>query len=103
MPQFHRVANVSEIPPGTGKAVEIGGQTVAIFNVGGVFYAVNNTCPHRGGPLGEGAMVDKVVTCPWHGWAFDVTTGKLATNPNVPVGVKIYPVRTEGDDVLVEC
>lgn len=103
MAQFHRVAKVSEVPPGTGKAVAAGGQTIALFNVGGVFYALSNTCPHRGGPLGEGVLMEKVVTCPWHAWSFDVTTGKLATNPTAPLGVKTYPVRTEGEEILVEC
>jgi nitrite reductase/ring-hydroxylating ferredoxin subunit len=103
MAEFQRVAKVSEIPEGTGKTVQAGGKAIALFNAGGVFYAVSNICPHRGGPLGEGTLRDRTVTCPWHAWTFDLCTGKLATNPNVPIGVQTYPCRTEGEDVLVEC
>jgi len=56
--------------------------------------------PHRGGPLGEGDLKGQIVTCPWHGWQYDVTTGKLATNP--AVGVENYPVEVRGDDIFVD-
>ena len=97
---LERAAKVSEIPAGSIRQVQVAGKIVAVANVGGVFYAINGTCLHRGGPLGEGQLEGKVVTCPWHGWQFDVTTGKAVMNPNAGVGC----LRTEvqGDDVFVE-
>ena len=76
------------------------GHTVAIANLGGNFYAIDNTCLHRGGPLGQGVMDGQKVTCPWHGWQFDVTTGKAPLNP--AVGVGCYRVEVHGDDLFVE-
>lgn len=77
------VAKTDEIPAGTGKIVFAGDKAVALFNIGGKFYAVDNTCPHRGGPLGEGELDDCIVTCPWHGWQFDVTTGESTSGTQV--------------------
>jgi nitrite reductase (NADH) small subunit len=96
-----RVARVSELSPGTGKVVGTDGRSVALFNVDGVFYAIDNTCTHRGGPLGEGALIGEIVTCPWHGAQFNVRTGAV-TRPPAPSGVRSYPVKVEGDDVLVD-
>jgi nitrite reductase/ring-hydroxylating ferredoxin subunit len=96
-----RVARVSELSPGTGKVVGTDGRSVALFNVDGVFYAIDNTCTHRGGPLGEGALIGEIVTCPWHGAQFNVRTGAVTSRP-APSGVRSYPVKVEGDDVLVE-
>ena len=94
-----KVAKRSEIPPGTGKVVEAGGKTLALFNCEGVFYAVDNTCVHRGGPLGEGSLSGTTVTCPWHGWGYDVATGACQTNPAAKV--QRFDVTVEGDDLLV--
>ena len=95
-----RAAAVTEIPAGEGRVVEAEGVTLALFNVDGVFYAIDNRCAHRGGPLGEGELEGRVVTCPWHAWRWDVTTGANANNPAVRVAC--YPVRVEGGAVLVE-
>lgn len=97
---LERAAKVAEIPAGSIKEVQVGGKPVALANVGGKFYAINNTCLHRGGPLGQGFLEGSVVTCPWHGWQFDVTTGKAVMNPNAGVGC----VRTEvqGEDVYLD-
>ncbi|HXG05615.1 MAG TPA: Rieske 2Fe-2S domain-containing protein [Candidatus Binatia bacterium] len=95
-----RVARASEVPAGTGKVVEVGGHSLALFNVDGVFYAIDNACPHRGGPLGEGEVDGRVVTCPWHAWRWDVTTGCHVNNPALRVAC--FPVSIEGDDVIVE-
>ena len=97
---FEKAAKLSEIPAGTIKEVQVGGQPIALANVGGVFYAINNTCLHRGGPLGEGQLEGKVVTCPWHGWQFDVTNGKAVQNP--AAGVDCYPTEVRGEDVFVD-
>ena len=80
-----KVVAVSELKAGECKTVMAGDRELALFNVGGKFYATDNICPHRGGPLGEGMLEDKVVTCPWHGWRFDVTNG---SSPVIP-GVKL--------------
>lgn len=77
------VAKADEIPPGTGKAVFAGDKAVAVFNVGGTFYAIDNICPHRGGPLGEGDLEDRTVICPWHGWQFELETGNSPFGANV--------------------
>ncbi len=66
MADFVKVATLSDLPPGTAKAVEVGGNSFALYNVGGTVYATTNTCPHRGGPLGEGELNESVITCPWH-------------------------------------
>lgn len=94
-----KVAQKSEIPPGTGKVVEVGGKTLAIFNADGTFYAIDNTCKHRGGPLGEGTLAGTSVTCPWHGWEYDVTSGACSMDPAIKVST--FEVTVQGDDVLV--
>ena len=100
MPQPTKVAKVSDIPPGTGKSLEVNGKKVAVFNVGGKFEAIDDTCIHRGGPLGEGSLDGVIVTCPWHHWTYEVTTGKCLTKPGA--AVPKYPVKVEGDDIVVE-
>ncbi len=97
---FVRAAKTSELTPGSIREVQVDGKTVALANVGGSFYAVNNTCLHRGGPLGQGPLEGKIVTCPWHGWQYDVTTGKTTMNPNV--GVACYATEVRGDEVFVD-
>jgi len=96
---FEKAAKVAEIPSGSIKEVQIGGQAIALANVGGTFYAINNTCLHRGGPLGEGQLDGKVVTCPWHGWQYDVTTGKTLQNP--AAGVGCFATEVRGEEVYV--
>jgi len=98
--QFIKVAARTEVPEGTGTIVEVAGRKIALFNVGGVFHAIDNTCKHRGGPLGEGELDGVNVTCPWHGWEYDVTTGANLDDPNIKVAC--FAVRTDGDDILVE-
>jgi nitrite reductase (NADH) small subunit/3-phenylpropionate/trans-cinnamate dioxygenase ferredoxin subunit len=98
--EFVRAVKVSELPPGTIQEFQIGGQAIAVANVGGKFYAINNTCLHEGGPLGEGSLEGTIVTCPWHGWDYDVTTGKAVENPSV--GVACYRTEVREQDVFVE-
>jgi len=99
MPNFVRVAAKSEIPAGQGKTVEAGGKQIAVFNCGGAFYAIDNTCKHQGGPLGEGELDGTVVTCPWHGWTYDIITG--ISPDDAECAVERYEVKVDGDDVLV--
>jgi len=99
MANFTRVAGTSDLKPGENKVVNVNGIDVALFNVDGQFFAISNTCLHRGGPLGEGFLEEDVVTCPWHGWKFNVKTG---VSPVVPTAkVATYEVKIEGNDVLV--
>jgi nitrite reductase (NADH) small subunit len=97
---FVRAVAAGEIPVGTIREVDVNGKALAVANVAGVFHAIDNTCLHRGGPLGDGALEGKIVTCPWHGWQYDVTTGKVSQNP--AVGVACYPVEVRGADVFVD-
>lgn len=99
MAQFVRVARVGEVPEGTGRIVHAGDTEVALFKVGDRYYAIANTCLHQGGPLGEGWIDGAIVTCPWHGWTYDVTTGACTLAPGA--GVPAYPVKVEGEDILV--
>jgi nitrite reductase/ring-hydroxylating ferredoxin subunit len=96
---FVRVASRKDIPKGEGRMFEISGQQVAVFNAGGKFYAIDNTCEHQGGPLAEGELEGCVVTCPWHGWTYDVTSGQSPDDPDTRVAR--FEVKVEGDDVLV--
>lgn len=97
---FLRAVKISEVPPGTIQELQLDGKNVAVANVGGKFFAIDNTCLHRGGPLGQGVLEGKVVTCPWHGWEYDVTSGKTTMNP--AVGVSCYAVEVRGDDLFVD-
>jgi nitrite reductase/ring-hydroxylating ferredoxin subunit len=96
-----KVANIEDVVPGTGKVIETGDTSLALFNVDGRFHATSNKCTHVGGPLGEGTVEGKVVTCPWHGSRFDVTTGEVL-GPPARRPVATYPVTVQGRDVLVE-
>ena len=101
MPEFVKVAKTSDIAPGEAKAVDFGAKRIAIFNIGGTYHAIDDTCTHRGGPLSEGMIVGNEVTCPWHGAIFDITTGSVFGLP-APRGVARYTVRVEGDDIELE-
>ncbi len=97
---FVKAASAGDIKPGQGRTVTINGKDIALFNVNGRFFAIGNTCPHRGGPLGEGELDGDVVTCPWHGWRFNVETGISPVNPAAKV--QRFGVKVEGSDVLVD-
>ena len=97
---FVRTVKVDEVPPGSVREVVVEGKAIALANIDGSFYAINNTCLHRGGPLAEGPLEGKIVTCPWHGWQYDMTTGKIVQNP--AVGVDCYPTEVRGQDVFID-
>src|SRR5450432_3775980 len=97
---FVRVAKVEEIAQGTIREVQVDGKTLAVANVAGKFYAINNTCLHRGGPLGQGTLEGIVVTCPRHGRGYDVSTGKASHNQ--AAGVACYPAEVRGEEVFVD-
>jgi len=99
MARFVKVAKVNEMPPGTAREFQADGRMIALFNVDGNFYAVDNTCLHRGGPLGQGTLEGEVVTCPWHGWQYNVKSGEAVFNEQIKV--QCYEVKVEGDDICV--
>jgi nitrite reductase (NADH) small subunit len=106
----HIVGSVSEIPPGERKLVEVEGRTIGVFNVHGAFYALRNSCPHQGGPLCLGSIKGmtlpsapgeylwardgEILRCPWHGWEFDLTTGRAICEPD-RTRVRTYEVTVE--------
>lgn len=99
MAEFVKAATASEMEPGDAKVVSVGGKDLALYNVEGTFYCTDNTCVHRGGPLGEGFVQGSRVVCPWHGWQYEIATGACVTNPSAKVAC--YQVKVEGDDVLI--
>ena len=100
MPQWIRVASLAELPPGACGEFVAGERIVAVFNVDGTLHALDGICPHQGGPLGKGVLSGSTITCPWHGFQFDVTTGQHLTSRSL-VHPRI-PVKVEGGDVLVD-
>jgi nitrite reductase (NADH) small subunit len=96
---FVTVARVGDIPPGQGRQVTVDERWVGLFNLGGAYHAIDNLCLHRGGPLAEGVIHGCVVTCPWHGWQFDLTNGALVQDPSV--GVTRHETRIVDGDVQV--
>jgi nitrite reductase (NADH) small subunit len=98
--QFIRAARRGDIPEGTGKMIEIGGHTLALFHSNGQFYAIDNACMHRGGPLCEGEVYGTRVVCPWHGWEYDFSTGCNVEDPSMTL--TCFVVKVEDDVILVE-
>jgi len=99
MAVFVRVVKAADVPPGSGRVFVVQGHPVALFNVDGRFYALSNVCLHRGGPIGEGELDGTIVTCPVHGWEYDVRSGVNTINP--AARLRTYEVRIEGDEVFV--
>lgn len=98
---FERLASLAEIKPGAMLDVDIAGdRIVVICNVAGQLHAMDGRCPHRGGPLGQGALHGTMVVCPWHAWEFDCVTGQNDYKPDLKQTK--YDVRVDGDDVLVD-
>jgi nitrite reductase/ring-hydroxylating ferredoxin subunit len=99
MSEFIKIANASDLPLGQAMVVEVAGRSIAVFNVDGQLYALDNTCMHRGGPLGEG-FIDQnnlTVQCPWHGWVYSLTSG---TSPlNSMAKVEKFDVKIEGEEI----
>ena len=99
MSDFSRVTSTGDLPAGQGMETSVDGRSVALFNVGGQFYAISNTCVHRGGPLGQGYVDGETVMCPWHAWTFNVRTGENVVNAEMKVAC--YEVKVEDGQVLV--
>ena len=101
MAEFVRVASTSDLKPGEGMAVDVKGRLIALFNVNGEYFALDNSCSHRGGPLCEGYLdqINRTVQCPWHGWTYNVATGASPINPMAKV--ERFDVQVEGDGILI--
>jgi nitrite reductase/ring-hydroxylating ferredoxin subunit len=96
---WFRIAAAAECPPGTSIERAVEGRIVALANVAGAWHAIDGLCPHQGGPLGTGVLCGTVLTCPWHGWQFDVTTGRHRVSATVRQPV--HEVKQCGGDVYV--
>ncbi len=96
---YIRVAAIDDLPNGTGMPVAAGRYDVALFNVGGTVYAIENSCPHQGGPLADGYLEGPFVTCPWHAWCFDVRSGKMTLGEFATVAR--FGVRIENGAIFV--
>jgi len=101
MVDFVEVAKVKDMKPGDVKVVFAKGKGYALYNVHGKFYATEEHCTHEEGPLGEGYLDGKVITCPWHGAMFDVTSGKVLEGPATR-DIKTYETKIDGDKVLIK-
>lgn len=100
MSRWIRVAAVGDVSPGSAKEVMADDQVVALINAAGTFHALDGVCPHAGGPLGEGTLNGTTLTCPWHGWQFNVTNGQNCLNQRMTH--TCFAVKVDGNDVLVE-
>jgi len=100
--QEYVVGKVDEIPEGKGIAVQAGRRTIAVFRVGQEFFAVHNTCPHKGASLVDGTVVceHKVVRCPWHHWNWSLESGRIEFDPSQ--GIRTYEVAVDGDEVILK-
>ena len=101
MGRFVKVARKSELPESDGTYVEVEGKGIALFNLGGEIYALDNACTHVGGPLSQGRVEEGAFYCPWHGSRFDIRTGEVRMFP-AREDVATYEVRVTGNDVEVE-
>ena len=97
---FVKVGSVSRLAPGAVMEASVGAAYYAICNVEGSIHVLTGTCPHRGGPLGQGAINGANLTCPWHAWEFDCRTGEHDYNPAVKIAT--FPVQVSGDDILID-
>jgi nitrite reductase/ring-hydroxylating ferredoxin subunit len=100
MATWTRLTRASQCPVGSATEVVAGQRVIALFNVDGTFYALDGVCPHQGGPLGQGLLSGCVVTCPWHGWQFDVTSGQHQFNPQMVQ--PRFETRVEDDWILID-
>lgn len=97
-----RVTPVESIPLREGRAVQVGGHEIAVFNLGDHFVAVENKCPHRGGPLADGIVSGTTVACPLHAWKVDLNSGEILNRPESPRCVKTFPTFVENGVLSIE-
>lgn len=101
MGELIKVAQTTQLAPGQRKLVRAKGHNVALFNLNGTIYAINNVCPHSTGPLVEGHLFGTQITCPWHGARFDITNGQCLNGP-ATTDVTAYSVQIEGTDIFIK-
>jgi nitrite reductase/ring-hydroxylating ferredoxin subunit len=94
------VAKLIDLTPGKLAYADVDGLPIALANLAGTIYAFSDTCRHEGGPLSAGALIEDTITCPWHGWTYNIRTGK-AIVPPVGIRIATYPVTIDGDQVCV--
>ncbi len=99
MTEFIVAARLDQVPPGSGMSFTVADKQIAIFNIDGSVYAMDDSCLHKGASLGSGQLAGKVVTCRAHGWRYDVTTGSTLSSPGY--GVTAYPVKVVDGEILV--
>lgn len=100
MKEFVKVAEVESVTPDDGIIVKVKGREIAVFRLEDGFFAVDNVCPHLGGPIGEGIVRRDLVTCPWHDWSFSIKTGICTINPAAQL--ETFPVKVEDGQILIE-
>jgi 3-phenylpropionate/trans-cinnamate dioxygenase ferredoxin subunit len=101
MAKLVKITDTASLPPGKAASFNVEGTQIALFNVGGTYYAIDDTCPHSGGPLSEGQVEGTKVTCPWHAADFDLKTGAVLSPPAFE-GVRAYKVVVAGNDIQIE-
>lgn len=100
MAKFVKVGRVGDLADGQAKVVQVDGQRIALFYVGGRYYALEAACPHEGGPLADGIIEGLRIICPWHGYDFHLKTGACGLDPDLRA--LTYPVKVQDDDLLIE-
>lgn len=100
MSEKHCLVRLEELPPGTSREFTAGGRIIAVFNIDGTVHAIDGLCAHAGGPVARGILNGSIVTCPWHGWQYDVTTGRHCLTPNICQ--QRFPVTIVDGSVYVE-
>lgn len=101
MSEFQTVARIGEIPEGEGRAFQVDGRMVAVFQIGGEYRAIDDTCPHMGASLSTGYVENGQVTCPWHAWRFCTKEGTWLDNPRAQLNQQKFDVRLQGDEIQV--
>src|ERR1043165_6107895 len=99
MPELIEIARTADVPRGRAKAFTVGEKKIALYHTAKGFFATDNVCPHRGGPLAEGDVIGDEIVCPWHLWSFDVATGVCPGNEEYRIAT--HEVRTDGERILV--
>ncbi len=100
MSNWVRIAALADCPPGQTLECVADDRVVALFNVEGTLHALDGVCPHQGGPLGEGELQGEIVTCPWHGWQFNVSSGQNQLSPRIRQ--PRFPVKVEAGEILID-
>lgn len=97
---FVKVGNLSSLAPGQVMEVNVAGKPYAVCNLSGELHALDGTCPHRGGPLGQGVLQQDILVCPWHAWEYDCRSGENTWDSSTKV--QKFPVKADGDDILID-